>query len=915
MNSFKLQLNPLIFKILVLLSVSIFPNLTKTSAQQLPNTTYIKILYDSTKFFYTNGDYNSAIKDLNKILLLKSKIPNDTKPEYFKVYNRLGLVYKRKGDLHRAIDFYKKALENTTDKYILSIINGNIANIYSLTGDYSKAIYYYENTMLILAKSDDKNKYRRIANNYHNQGYVYYRLGKYKLAENNYLKSIHIAEENQLGGVGETYYNCGLVYSKLNKFNEADPYYKKAIKCYIKDFGENHYMTGMAYMNYAGFYSEKGDFKKSKELYQKAYEILVNSLGDKHPYTSLCLKNIGLLYSQMNSYKQALRYLQNSIISKLYSFNDSAIYHNPTPDAFPDMDLLIILKAKAQAFEKLAEQEDKEINLKAALSTLELTVGFIEKLRTGYLYESSKLQLAAKEHETYLSIINIANTMYEISGDIYYAETAFKYSELSKYAILRELKNEEIARGIADVPDSINNNELKIKEQIGSIRMQIEEESKLESQDRFKINGWNENVFGLTQELENLMQELENNYPAYYRQKYSNEVVSLTQLQKAINKKEAVLEYVLGDSTLYTFVITKDTFLLLKQDADSVFYASLKSYKTILHSKHSSPYIEYRNVAFKLYEKLIKSVEPYLKNKNILIIPDGKMEFVAFEALIDKPYEFGDKGDYRKESYILRKYSIGYAYSATLFKNSKNKKKRKRTKFLGVAPNYIGSKDSLPHLPLGIQNVRKLAFLTLGKSLVNNNATKSNFKKNSNKYDIIHFYAHGFEDTLNPTNSKLCLSPQVDTISDSYLYAWEIYNMQLNAKLVVLASCYSGAGKLSEGEGVLSIGRSFINAGSLSVIMALWSATYESTIFELKTFYWNLLKGKRKDDALRLAKLKYLEETDPINAHPRFWASLIITGNQDALYHNFFLNKILILICIIIFLVIVRKRKLFIKFP
>ena len=924
MNSYNIQFNSLIYKIIILLSVSIYPNISRALSQQPNDDNYANVLYDSARVYYRNTNYDVAIQYFNKILLLKSNIPEDIKPEYFKIYNWLGLIHKKQGRFFKAIDFYEKAIERTSDEYYKAMISGNIANIYSETGDYAKAISYLEKSLIMLQNIKHKDKYQRIVNNYHNQGHAFYKSGQMELALKKDLECIRIANENNLNINGSSYYNTGLAYQALDSLDKADFYFNEAIKFYIRDYGKNHYMTAMAYKNYGAFNVEIGEFEKSKQLYQKAYAIFINTLGNKHLYTSYCFRNLGNLYTKKGKYKDALNYYQKSLISKIFDFNDSFIYINPNKDVFPDLDLLNILKAKAQALEKLAEQESrpdnyrelsgKEINLKVALSTLELTVSFIEQLRTGYLYESSKLQLASKEHETYLSIISIANSLYEISGDIKYADIAFKYAEYSKYAILRELKNEEMSREIAGVPDSISGNERRIKEHISSIRMQIEEESKLETPDRLKIDKWNEQIFGLTRELEDLMQELESNYPVYYRQKYSSEVVNLAQLQKTIDKKEAILEYVLGDSILYTFVIVKDTFLLLKQKADSVFYSNLESYKTILHRKHSSPYIMYRNAAFNLYERLIKPAEPYLKNKNLLIIPDNKMEFIAFEAFIDKPYKPGDRGDYRKESYILRKYSIGYAYSSTLYENSKNRIKRRRPKFLGFAPGYIGSKDSLPHLPLAIRNVRKIAFLTLGKSLTNNNATESNFKKYSNKYDIIHFYAHGFEDTLNPANSKLCLSPPADTLDNSYLYAWEVYNMQLNARLVVLASCYSGAGKLSKGEGVLSIGRSFINAGSLSVIMALWSATYESTIFELNTFYQNLVKGKRKDDALRLAKLKYLEKTDPINAHPRFWASLVITGNQDALYHNFFLNKILLFICIVLFvIIIVRKGKLFVK--
>ncbi|NOQ27834.1 MAG: tetratricopeptide repeat protein [Bacteroidales bacterium] len=521
----KIQFKALIFKSCLLLLLSVFIVFPKLNAQSLADTNYARNLYDSAKVYYRNTNYNDAIQYLNKTLELKSKIPEDINPEYFKVYNWLGLVYRKQGNLQKAIEYYRHALENTTDGYYITLINDNIANIYSLTGDYAKAINYFENTLAVLEKSDKERKYIDIINNYHSQGYAYLLSGQMKLALEKSLKSIQIAKENNLNIDGSTFYNTGLVYQALDSLAKADFYFKEAINTSIRNYNKDHYMTAMAYMNHALFYAEIGEFNKSEQLYLKAYEIFINRLGKQHLYTSYCLLNIGELYTKKVNYKEALIYYQKSLASKINNFNDSSIYANPSSNVFPDLDLLDVLKGKAQALEMLATQEHKETNLKAALSTLELTVGFIEQLRMGYLYENSKLVLAEKEYETYMSIIKIAYQLLNITGNKDYINVAFKYSERSKYAILRESINEESARNFASIPENIQKQEEEIKVQIGNIRLQIENENKLVNPDSLKQIKLKEKLFHLTQSREKIIGEFEQNYPKYHKRKYENKVV------------------------------------------------------------------------------------------------------------------------------------------------------------------------------------------------------------------------------------------------------------------------------------------------------------------------------------------------------------------------------------------------------
>ncbi len=575
------------------------------------------------------------------------------------------------------------------------------------------------------------------------------------------------------------------------------------------------------------------------------------------------------------------------------------------------MDLLDLLKSKSNTFLKLSEIENKEINLNAALSTLELTVKFIEQLRMGYLYEDSKLILAEKEHETYLDIIEICFELMNITGNNDYINIAFKYSERSKYAILRESINEEFARNNASIPDSILKQEKTVKEQIGNIRIQLENENKLVNPDSLKQIKLKEKLFQLAQAQETIIRELEQNYPKYYKRKYENRVVGIDELKSKLSEKEAIISYELTDSNLYTFLITNKTRSFNRIKLDSMFFEHFEIYQEFLHSRAELGYVKFRIASYELYKTLIKPIESQLKGENLLIVPDSKMSLIAFESLITEPYQKQQFADYATEPYLIVKYPIGYTYSASLYFNSLQKKKRWNPKFLGFAPDYLNSRDSLDPMPLAIKNIKEISRFIRGKVFTGENATEYNLKRNYEKYGILHLYAHGNEDLENPQFSKIYLSYKNDTIEDGYLHSYEIDELNIEAELVVLASCYSGSGTINKSEGALSIGRRFLNAGNPSMMISLWTATYEPTLFELKEFYKYLVLGKRKDEALRLAKLNYLKSANPLEANPRYWSSLIIVGNQDALFKGYILSRIfflLIIIALVYFILRSRKR-------
>jgi CHAT domain-containing protein len=106
----------------------------------------------------------------------------------------------------------------------------------------------------------------------------------------------------------------------------------------------------------------------------------------------------------------------------------------------------------------------------------------------------------------------------------------------------------------------------------------------------------------------------------------------------------------------------------------------------------------------------------------------------------------------------------------------------------------------------------------------------------------------------------------------------------LNARMIVLSSCFTGSGALFAGEGVLSLARAFLYSGSRSVVMSLWEVNDRSGTDIVKSFYSYLRKGNSKSSSLRKARLDYLGKSDQLQSHPYYWATMVVYGDDSPLY-------------------------------
>ncbi|MBA4058475.1 MAG: hypothetical protein C0490_27405 [Marivirga sp.] len=104
--------------------------------------------------------------------------------------------------------------------------------------------------------------------------------------------------------------------------------------------------------------------------------------------------------------------------------------------------------------------------------------------------------------------------------------------------------------------------------------------------------------------------------------------------------------------------------------------------------------------------------------------------------------------------------------------------------------------------------------------------------------------------------------------------------------MAVLTSCEGGLGKDFKGEGMLSMASAFTYSGCENILMSLWKVNDQASISLMDDFYELLLHSARIDDALRQAKLNYLEKADEITADPVVWAPMVAYGNLGEVFQN-----------------------------
>jgi len=148
---------------------------------------------------------------------------------------------------------------------------------------------------------------------------------------------------------------------------------------------------------------------------------------------------------------------------------------------------------------------------------------------------------------------------------------------------------------------------------------------------------------------------------------------------------------------------------------------------------------------------------------------------------------------------------------------------------------------------------------------------------------IVHFATHAILDNDRPELSGIALSlfDERGNPRDGFVRLHDIYNMTVGVDLVVLSGCSSAVGKAVAGEGLISLVRGFMYAGTRRVLATLWNVDDETTSELMTRFYRAMWKeGLPPSAALRAAQLDLMNHKRW--QAPFYWGSFVLSGDWSA---------------------------------
>lgn len=829
--------------------------------------------------------------------------------------SNLGAMYIITGEKSKALDSFSQGLElsrEVGDKITQSNSLNGIGNLYYSFGNNQTALNYYSQALIVSREIGDRS---REASALHNIGTVFTTVNDYEKAISYFTETLPIWDEiNDIYNKIYTLNYIGHVYRGLQLYDIALNYYNQVLE--ISSVKGQKRDQAVTLVRIAQIYYLLRDYDKALENCTKALDLSLSSVDLTNQATAYNV--LGAIYSALGQQEKALEFFNKSLeIAK--SLSQQAL--------------------QADTYYNIARSYSNLGNFTLATENVKKAIAIIETTRSRILNQELKTYYFAGVQDYYDFYCDLLMKQHEKDPSLGYNAEAFRVNELSQARTLLEVVKEGQINIREGVDNLLVNREIEIKRSLSSkteilIRMLNKANDNLE--ERAKIE---REIHLLDTDLEQVQSKIRETSPRYAAIKQPKPL-TLQEIQKDVLDSDTILlEYSLGKDVSYLWMVTDSSItsykLPNKYEIEKAANPVIKYFTSYFHPENESQEQRKENLAKEeVFVKLANDfsqiilgpVASQLGKKRLLIVGDGILRYMPFAGL---PAPNRDKTtnqlyplvvDHEIISMpsastvgVLRKEFNGrkpapnsiFVLADPVFTNdddrlaiNSNKKVDSKETIVKVS-NRIEKKTEITLVRTAIErsNPTRLVFsaqeakrileiyadespkIVLGLNADLSTATSEELSK----YRIIHFATHGFINSLQPELSGIVLSLFDDNGREQsgYLTANHIFNLKLNADLVVLSACQTGAGREIRGEGVLGLTRGFLYAGAERVMFSLWNVNDESTSIFMSKFYTSMKKEKLTPSAsLRQAQIAMWK--DKKWNVPYYWAAFQLQGEWRA---------------------------------
>jgi CHAT domain-containing protein/Tfp pilus assembly protein PilF len=802
-----------------------------------------------------------------------------------------GLAFDQ-GQVRRAIDLQTQGLElvhkahDANETMFLS----DLALYYQSVAENQKAARFYDEALDLAKKLHDSGQEGLVHNNLAD---LYSDLGDYDKALSHWQEALKLARiTKDRVREARTLNNLGTACLRLDRFDEASQYLEQALALAreVKDV-ETEVMT----LSNQAFLALRT--KKPGRALEPAQQALALAKGTGEP-EAFAHYVLGSTYRDLKSWDEAQRELEEA--AEVYRQRDQVLRE-------ADIELAMARVARGGG------------RLDDALARVRSALAKVESARSRVVSQDLRASFSAARHDFYDLLIDTL-----MARDL--LAEALQASERARARILLEVLHESETDARQGADPALVERERSLRDEINTRESHRLDLLKQKSPDPAGLAEARKKIDETLEELQRVEASLRESSPRYAALTQPQPLTAAEIQAQVLDGKALLLEYALGEKKSFLWLVTPDkieTFALPGRERIESVARRYYQYVTARNGQRSGETVpawkarvvesdrQVRQVGAELSRLILAPVETRLGDRPLLVVAEGALQYIPFSALplsisgapLVSRHEIvilpsatalaALRRELKERKPALRELAI---FADPVFQPNDPRLKTPLLPAAALQPSRLRSApepeaaresgidvSNLRRLPSSRQEAETIAALVSPAQVfkaLGFEATKAAVTGGGlDGFRKLHFATHGVLDSRHPELSGLVLSeydPQGHQ-QDGVLRLNDIYNLHLDADLVVLSACRTALGKEVRGEGLIGLTRGFMYAGAARVLASLWSVEDKATAVLMGKLYRGMLReGLTPAAALRKAQLEMAR--NPKRKSPYYWAGFSLQG-------------------------------------